>query len=79
LGISEIAYPEFKVAVEYEGDHHRTSKKQWNRDIEKQRAYEAAGWVIVRLTSENLYGRGISPRALVTRALRAAGWTPAGA
>lgn len=76
LGITEIAYPEFRVAVEYEGDHHRTSKDQWNRDIEKQRAYAAAGWAMVRLTSEHLYGGGIPARTLVRAALRRAGWRP---
>lgn len=54
LGISEIAYPALKVAVEIEGDHHRTSKKQWNRDIQKYRDYAAAGWEVVRLTSVNI-------------------------
>lgn len=28
----DLAWPEFKVAVEYDGDHHRTSKTQWRRE-----------------------------------------------
>lgn len=54
LGISEFAYPTVKIAIEVEGDHHRTSKKQWNRDMQKYRDYSAAGWETVRLTSQDI-------------------------
>lgn len=33
----DIAWVEFKVRVEYDGDHHRTDKVQWRRDNEKKR------------------------------------------
>ena len=33
----DIAWVEFKVGVEYDGDHHRTDKVQWRRDNEKKR------------------------------------------
>jgi very-short-patch-repair endonuclease len=77
LGISELAFPRFRVVVEYEGDHHRVDKLQWNRDIEKYRAYAAAGWAVVRITAANLYGDAPSAAALVRDALWAAGWRPA--
>lgn len=32
----DIAWVEFKVGVEYDGDHHRTDKVQWRRDNEKK-------------------------------------------
>jgi len=54
LGISEIVYPVYKTVVEVEGDHHRTSRRQWNRDIQKYRDYAAAGWEVVRLTSTHI-------------------------
>lgn len=74
LGCSEMAYPAYRVAVEYEGDHHRTSREQWNRDIAKYQAYAEAGWRVVRLTRD-LVDR--HPREVVRQvgaALRAAGW-----
>lgn len=76
LGISEMVYSLWRVAVEYEGDHHRTDTQQWNRDIDKYRAYAEAGWTPVRVTAENLYGKGPRPAVLVRAALRRAGWTP---
>lgn len=72
LGISEFVYPEFKVVAEVEGDQHRTSRKQWNRDIDKYADYAAAGWEVVRVTSLHIRrGRAV---ARVAAALRRHGW-----
>lgn len=57
VGCTEFAYPSVGILVEYEGDHHRTDKRQWNRDIEKYAAYAALGWQVVRVTAEMLYQR----------------------
>jgi hypothetical protein len=57
LGCSEFAYPEIKLALEYEGDHHRTSVAQWNRDIQKYRDYARAGWEVISVTRSLLYPR----------------------
>ncbi|WP_460785004.1 hypothetical protein [Microbacterium tumbae] len=74
LGISEFVNREYGVVTEIEGDHHRTSRAQWNRDIAKYRAYEANGLKVVRLTSANVQGRARDDIALVADALRARGW-----
>jgi hypothetical protein len=76
LGISEFFYREFGLVVEVEGDHHRTSREQWNRDIEKYAAYTAIGVETVRLTSAHI--RGANPRAagMVRAALIRRGWRP---
>ncbi|UNK71405.1 DUF559 domain-containing protein [Microbacterium sp. H1-D42] len=50
----DLAYPELKIAIEYEGDGHRTSKEQWRRDIQRQRELEARGWIVIRLTQDDL-------------------------
>lgn len=76
LGHSELAYPEHRIAIEYEGDHHRTSRQQWNRDIVKYESYAAAGWRVVRITSEHLYVRPGQAAERVASALRDAGWRP---
>lgn len=74
IGISEFAYAPFRTAVEVEGDHHRTSKQQWDRDLVKYRAYADAGWEVVRLTARNI--RGVAPDAvsIVRRVLLRRGW-----
>lgn len=74
LGISEIAYRRYRLVVETEGDHHRTDRKQWHRDIAKYRAYEAAGIQVIRLTSFDLRGERPAGIRLVAEALRRRGW-----
>lgn len=64
----DLAYPELKIAIEYEGDGHRTSKEQWRRDIRRQRDLEDRGWIVIRLTQHDL---GAGAGALLTRIRRA--------
>lgn len=64
---SDMAYPAFKIAIEYEGDGHRTSRDQWRRDIQRQRALEDHGWIVIRVTQLDLG----DPRPLMDRIRRA--------
>jgi very-short-patch-repair endonuclease len=54
LGRIDLAYPELKVAIEYEGDGHRTDREQWRKDIQRQRHLESEGWIVIRLTQADL-------------------------
>lgn len=63
----DLGYPKWRIAFEYEGDHHRTDQRQWRRDIARVRALEAAGWTVLRVTASDL----IRPESLFS-ALRAA-------
>lgn len=54
IGIGDVVYRDARVVVEVEGDHHRTSRTQWDRDLEKYAAYGAAGWRVVRVTSRHI-------------------------
>lgn len=76
LGTSECAYSEFKIVLEYEGDHHRTETKQWDRDIDKYHDYENAGWIVLRITARLLYRRRAVLIENVTNALVSRGWKP---
>lgn len=76
LGVTEIAYPEFRVLVEIEGDHHRTSRHQWNRDIEKYAAYVAEGYEVVRLTSTHVREGDRAGVKIVRGVLVRHGWHP---
>ncbi|MEJ6489801.1 hypothetical protein PQI23_08710 [Leucobacter sp. USCH14] len=76
LGASEFAFPQYRLALEYEGEHHRVHARQWNRDIDKYHAYEAAGWRVIRVTASLQYARTRELRSRVETALRQRGWTP---
>lgn len=55
----DLAYRHEKVDLEYEGDHHRSDVRQWRHDIRRVRALQDAGWLVVRVTADDL----ASPRA----------------
>ncbi|HQD84431.1 MAG TPA: hypothetical protein PK929_15355 [Quisquiliibacterium sp.] len=74
LGISDAAFVAARVAVEIDGDHHRTSKRQWGRDIQKQAAYAASGWEMVRLTSQHIRVRPALGIQMVRAALERRGF-----
>jgi very-short-patch-repair endonuclease len=46
-----MGWEDILVAVEYEGDHHRTDRRQFNKDIRRIEILTDLGWIVVRLTS----------------------------
>ncbi|WP_236029191.1 hypothetical protein [Bifidobacterium miconisargentati] len=49
----DMAWPEYRVGIEYDGDQHRTDKAQWRRDQEKRDRLRARGWVVFAVTASN--------------------------
>ena len=73
VGRFDLVHRELRVALEYEGDQHRTDPVQWNRDILRHEQALAEGWRLVRVTA----ARAARPRSVVAatlQALRAAGY-----
>lgn len=52
----DMGWEEALVAVEYDGDHHRTSRRQFNRDIARMEALSQLGWTVIRVTAEDNTG-----------------------
>ncbi|WP_258175634.1 endonuclease domain-containing protein [Bifidobacterium callitrichos] len=50
----DMAWPEYRVAIEYDGDHHRTDRKQWKRDQEKRNQLQSCGWLVFIATGATL-------------------------
>ena len=50
----DIAWVEFKVGVEYDGDHHRTDKAQWRRDNDKRELLRHHHWIVLIATAANM-------------------------
>ena len=67
IGCVDLAYPELKIAIEYEGDQHRTSPEQWQRDIDKHEQLGLAGWRVIRVSRAHVFGEA----PLLVRRLRA--------
>lgn len=49
----DLAYPELRFAIEYQGDHHR-DVAQWRRDLRRRARLEALGWQVLELTGDDL-------------------------
>jgi hypothetical protein len=54
VGRVDMAYPQQRIVIEYEGDQHRTDAEQWGRDLRRYREMERLGWVVVRWTKSDL-------------------------
>lgn len=50
----DMAWPRHRIALEYDGDHHRTDKTQWRRDRDKRNLLRGRGWIIIEATAGNL-------------------------
>ena len=50
----DLAYPALKISMDYEGDHHRTDKKQWRRYISRFSRLKTIGWDAKRYTADDL-------------------------
>lgn len=73
LARTDLSWPEYRVALEYEGDHHRTEKGQWNEDIRRANELQRAGWIAIRASAPDYR----DPRRVITllrRVLTDAGW-----
>jgi hypothetical protein len=49
----DLGWDEYMVAVEYDGDHHRTDRRQYVKDIQRIELLERMGWIIVRVVAED--------------------------
>lgn len=51
----DLAFEQYKVAVEFDGRHHIERIGQWNDDILRREELEAMGWRFVIVTSSTMY------------------------
>ncbi|MEV0672535.1 hypothetical protein [Mycobacterium sp. NPDC050441] len=52
IGEADMAWPELKIAMEYEGRHH-TDPDQLRKDIARIDEMIDAGWIVIRVTSRD--------------------------
>jgi hypothetical protein len=49
----DMGWEDIKVAVEYDGDQHRSSRYQYVKDIRRLEMLERMGWIVVRVIAED--------------------------
>lgn len=70
----DLAYPEYKLELEYHGDQHRSDVRQWRSDVRRSNDIGDEGWQTLQFTGADLADLpGLRRR--VERRLRALGWT----
>jgi hypothetical protein len=65
----DMGWEDIKVAVEYDGDQHRSSRAQYVKDIRRFEMLERMGWLVVRVVAED-HRDDVIRRVLEARARR---------
>lgn len=65
----DLVYLEERVWIEVEGDHHRTDRKQWRKDVVRYERLMDLGWRVVRISADDLRLRPDETIERVRRAL----------
>jgi very-short-patch-repair endonuclease len=71
----DLAYPEHRVAVEYDGEPH-SEPAQIVRDIAREEDFARAGWHLVRISKRHMENDARSAVEKVRAVLLGRGWTP---
>jgi hypothetical protein len=74
LAMPDLAFIRYKMVLDYEGDHHRSSKEQWRKDLKRVPRLEDAGWHSTRISADDIRDSTELIDRL-KRLLRARGWT----
>jgi Protein of unknown function (DUF559) len=69
----DIGWPQYQVAVEFDGAHHWTDPRQRSRDIDRIAELNASGWIVIRVSAELLRDRPTVILRRVRAALRERG------
>jgi very-short-patch-repair endonuclease len=59
----DLAYPQFKIVIEYDGDQHRTDPAQYYLDINRLERITREGWQVIRVNRQHMR----QPRSVVSR------------
>jgi very-short-patch-repair endonuclease len=47
----DMGWEDVKVAVEYDGDHHRSDRYQYNWDVRRSEVLHRLGWTVIRVVA----------------------------
>lgn len=70
----DTAYPQVKIAVEYDGRQHAEDSQQWHRDIERKEWLQRNGWFHLVVTGWRMRSDAAGIVQVVHEELGARGW-----
>jgi hypothetical protein len=56
IAVIDMGWRDLRLGVDYEGAHHRMSRRQFDRDVRRYEAVADSGWDDVRITGEDTDG-----------------------
>lgn len=65
VALLDMGWEEYKVAAEYDGDQHRTDRRQFVKDINRLAMTQDLGWHVIRVVNEH------RPDQVITRVYQA--------
>jgi hypothetical protein len=68
----DMGWEDVKVAAEYDGDHHRTSRSRYGWDVRRSEKLQRLGWIVIRVLAGDRPA-DIIQRVRAARAQRAPG------
>ena len=71
----DLSWPAARLAVEHDGDVHRTDRRQWREDLARKELLEDLGWRVLVLTADDVLRHPERTVARVRAALGARGVT----
>lgn len=69
VAMPDLSYREHRLAIEYDGDVHRTDRATWRRDVTRRQELESLGWRVITCTADDVLRHPDRPVAWVRRAL----------
>lgn len=69
VAVLDMGWETVKLAVEYDGDHHRSDRRQFNKDIRRAESLAEMGWTVIRVTADDTAG-GVIARVAAAWARR---------
>lgn len=70
----DLAWPELRLAVEYDGRHHAEDARQWGHDLGRREWLDGNGWRLIVLRAEDVYTTPWQSILRVAEAMRQRGY-----
>ncbi|WP_020575646.1 hypothetical protein [Actinopolymorpha alba] len=71
VATADLQYRAQRIAIEYDGDLHRTNKRKWRHDVAARETLRQLGWEVIILTADDIFVRPHHTLVRVHDALRA--------
>ena len=69
----DLSYPQFRIAIEYDGRQHAETRVQWEHDVERREGLDEDDWRVVVVLSKGIYREPDRTLDRVERAMRKTG------